>query len=64
MRVVSILLHPFIPDSSALLLATLGIEGEEMGLERARFGSAVGGGTIGTIEPMFPRVEREPAPAG
>jgi len=58
MRVVSILLHPFIPDASAHLLSTLGVEGAETGLERARFGSVVGGGgTIAMIEPMFPKVE-------
>jgi methionyl-tRNA synthetase len=56
LRSVSLLLHPFMPEKTALVLAALGHEGRD--LDGARFG-AVGGGTrIGELEPLFPRIEQ------
>lgn len=55
LRVVSVLLHPFVPDSSAKLLAALGEE--DLSLERARLGRAAGGARLGELPPLFPKVE-------
>ena len=58
LRVVSVLLLPFLPEKAERLLAALGAE--ERSLDRARFGAVGGGATLGELEPLFPRVEREP----
>jgi methionyl-tRNA synthetase len=60
LRVVSVLVHPFIPESAERLLSALGREG--MSLELARFGAVPGGATVGELAQLFPRVEAE-APA-
>jgi methionyl-tRNA synthetase len=60
LRVVSVLLHPFMPDSAERLLAALGRE--DLSLELARFGAVPGGATTGELAQLFPRVEAE-APA-
>src|ERR671923_2185830 len=60
LRVVSVLLHPFMPDSAERLLAALGRE--ELSFDLARFGAVPGGATIGELAQLFPRVEAE-APA-
>jgi methionyl-tRNA synthetase len=60
LRVVSVLLHPFMPESAERLLAALGRE--DLSLERARFGAVSGGATVGDVGQLFPRVEAE-APA-
>jgi methionyl-tRNA synthetase len=62
LRVVSVLLHPFIPTSAGRLLAALGQE--DLALEGARFGAAGGGATIGELAQLFPRVEPPEQPAG
>jgi methionyl-tRNA synthetase len=59
LRVVSILLAPFVPAASERLLAALG--SEERGLEAARFGAGSGGATISSLAPLFPRIERPAA---
>jgi methionyl-tRNA synthetase len=51
-RVVSILLHPWIPDASGKLLDALGID--ERGLPT--FGDWTGG-KVSKIDPLFPRIE-------
>jgi methionyl-tRNA synthetase len=56
LRVVSVMLHPFIPDSTAKLLAAIGQE--DHSFERARLGAVGGGGRVGKLEPLFPRIER------
>ncbi len=60
LRVVSVLLHPFMPSSSERLLAALGQE--DLGLERAELGAVEGGSRVGELGQLFPRVEAE-APA-
>ena len=62
LRVVSVLLHPFMPGSSERLLVALGQE--DRSLERARLGARGGGAQIGELGQLFPRVETpEPSPA-
>ena len=60
LRVVSVLLHAYLPESTARLLEALGQE--DTAIEAARFG-ALGGARIGELGQLFPRVEAE-APAG
>jgi methionyl-tRNA synthetase len=60
LRVVSVLLHPFIPESAERLLAALGRE--DLSIDLARFGAVPGGATVGELGQLFPRVEAE-APA-
>ena len=62
LRVVSVLVHPFMPEASSRLLEALGSGGDERTLETAGFGSRPGGPRIGELSPLFPRVERA-APA-
>jgi methionyl-tRNA synthetase len=62
LRVVSVLLHPFMPGSAERLLAALGQE--DRSLERARLGALGGGAEIGELGQLFPRVETpEPSAA-
>jgi methionyl-tRNA synthetase len=60
LRVVSVLVHPFLPESAERLLAALGRE--DLSLELARFGAVPGGATVGELGQLFPKVEAE-APA-
>ena len=55
LRVVSLLLVPFMPEATDKLLAALGHE--DRSLEAARFGSVGGGNRCEELEPLFPRVE-------
>ena len=55
LRVVSVLLHPFMPASTERLLAALGQE--DLSLDGARLGAAGGGARIGELGQLFPRVE-------
>ena len=55
LRVVSVLLHPFVPGSAEKLLAALGRE--DRSLETARFGALPGGAQIGELAQLFPKVE-------
>jgi methionyl-tRNA synthetase len=59
LRVVSVLLHPFMPESAERLLAALGRE--DLSLELAGFGAVSGGATIGELGQLFPRIEAEAA---
>jgi methionyl-tRNA synthetase len=52
LRVVSILLHPYLPNSTATLLQALG----EPSLELSGFGSRPGGQQVERIEPLFPKL--------
>jgi methionyl-tRNA synthetase len=54
LRVVSILLHPWIPDATDKLLAALGEERRD--IAAAQFGDW-GGGHVRKIDPLFPRVD-------
>jgi methionyl-tRNA synthetase len=55
LRVVSLLLVPFMPEATDKLLTALGHE--DRSLESARFGSVGGGARCDELEPLFPRVE-------
>src|SRR5918992_142352 len=62
LRVVSVLLHAFMPTSAERLLRALGRE--DLSLDGALFGAAEGGARIGEIGQLFPRVETpEPSAA-
>jgi methionyl-tRNA synthetase len=54
LRVVSVLLHPWIPDATDKLLAALGEDRRE--IAAATFGEW-GGGHVRKIDPLFPRVD-------
>jgi methionyl-tRNA synthetase len=60
LRVVSVLLQPFMPDSTERLLAAL--DHEDLSLDTARFGALPGGARCGELGQLFPKVEAE-APA-
>jgi methionyl-tRNA synthetase len=55
LRVVSLLLHPFMPESTDKLLSALG-QGDRA-LDSARFGGLGGGARVSPIPPLFPRIE-------
>src|SRR5215213_9342369 len=55
LRVVSVLLHPFIPGSAERLLAALGRD--DLSLDGARLGAVGGGASIAELGQLFPRVE-------
>jgi methionyl-tRNA synthetase len=55
LRVVSVLLHPFMPGSAERLLRALGQE--DLALERAQLGAVGGGASIEEVGQLFPRVE-------
>ena len=59
LRVVSVLLHPFLPDASARLREALGQE--DLSFDFAEFGRVGGGARVEELEPLFPRVERAEA---
>ena len=62
LRVVSVLLHPYVPESAERLLAALGRE--DRSIDGARFGSGAGGARIGELGQLFPKVEApEPSAA-
>jgi len=53
LRVVSVLLHPYLPSSAEKLLAALG-DGD-LSLPRARYGGAPGGARVQQLAPLFPK---------
>jgi methionyl-tRNA synthetase len=53
LRILTLLLHPYLPNSSATLLDALGQQG--LGLED--FGSRRGGGKVEKIGPLFPKLD-------
>jgi methionyl-tRNA synthetase len=57
LRVVSVLLHAFMPGSTERLLAALGRPG--LSLDDARFGAVAGGARVSDLGQLFPRVEAE-----
>jgi methionyl-tRNA synthetase len=62
LRVVSVLLHAFMPTSAERLLRALGRE--DLSLGGSRFGAVEGGAQIGELGQLFPRVETpEPSAA-
>jgi len=61
LRVVSLLVHPFIPDASRKLLAALGQDGTS--LDAASFGAVGGGARLGELAQLFPKIEEAAATA-
>src|SRR5215210_6234163 len=61
LRVVSVLLLPYMPAAAERLLAALGAG--ERSLDSARFGAVGGGARIGELGQLFPRVEPPEASA-
>jgi methionyl-tRNA synthetase len=61
LRTVSVLLHPFMPESAERLLTALGRE--DRSLASAHFGAVPGGARVGELGQLFPKVE-PPEPAG
>ncbi len=57
LRVVSILLNPFIPKSTLTLLEALGQADQSGDLSAARFGAGAGGNSVGELAPLFPKLE-------
>ncbi len=55
LRVVSVLLHPYMPDTTTRLLRALGQD--DLSLERAELGAVPGGAVVEKIAPLFPKVE-------
>jgi methionyl-tRNA synthetase len=55
LRVTTLLLHPYLPDSSVRLLDALGEP--ERGLAAAELGSHKGGQRIEKLPPLFPKLE-------
>jgi methionyl-tRNA synthetase len=55
LRVVSVLLHPYLPVSTERLLDVLGASDRD--LAAARFGAGAGQARrVGAIEPLFPKL--------
>ena len=61
LRVVSVLLHPWVPESAERLLTALGRE--DRSLDTAGFGQVGGGARIGDLGQLFPKVESPAASA-
>ncbi len=55
LRVVSVLLLPWMPETAERLLAALGTD--DRSLECARLGAHGGGSTVGEVGQLFPRIE-------
>ncbi|MGZ5337745.1 MAG: methionine--tRNA ligase [Solirubrobacterales bacterium] len=53
LRVTTLLLHPFVPETAETLLGTLGEEGREL----AELGSRGGGQRVEKLAPLFPKLE-------
>jgi methionyl-tRNA synthetase len=57
-RAVSVVLHPYMPATTTRLLEALGHTGDDaLSLEHAGAGAVEGGGAIGKLEPLFPKIE-------
>jgi methionyl-tRNA synthetase len=57
LRVVSVLLHPYIPHTTGKLLAALGAEGDAAELTSAEFGRGAGGQAVAELDPLYPKLE-------
>jgi methionyl-tRNA synthetase len=65
LRVASVLLEPVMPAKTAAMRAALGMAADaDLSLTGAvRFGQLIPGTPLGTLSPLFPRVEKPKAPA-
>src|SRR3954468_3745499 len=61
LRFVSVLVHPYMPDTSDRLLEALGQD--DLSYDGASFGARPGGARTGKLEPLFPRIEPPAAAA-
>jgi methionyl-tRNA synthetase len=61
LRFLSVLVHPYMPDSSERLLAALGQD--DLSYDGAAFGARPGGAGTGKLDPLFPRIEPPAAAA-
>jgi methionyl-tRNA synthetase len=60
LRVVTVLLYPYVPDSAGRLLEALGQRDPDApALDGARFGARAGGARIEPLPQLFPKVEPE-----
>jgi len=58
LRVVTVLLHPYLPQSTAKLMDALGhTDVDRFAIAAAAFGSAPAGTPIGELAPLFPKPE-------
>src|SRR5947208_12982760 len=58
LRVVTVLVYPYVPEAAERLLAALGREPKDaLSFEQASFGAVPGGAAILKLEPLFPKVE-------
>jgi methionyl-tRNA synthetase len=55
LRLISVLLHPYMPETTTRLLDALGQA--DVSLDGAMFGARPGGATLGELPPLFPKVE-------
>jgi methionyl-tRNA synthetase len=53
LRSLTVLLHPYMPETAGKLLAALGRP--ELALQQAGFGDQPGGGRVGPLPPLFPK---------
>jgi methionyl-tRNA synthetase len=60
-RRLAVLIQPVMPRASARVFGMLGLPGGEAGPEDLAWGRLQPGGPLGTIEPLFPRVEKNEA---
>ncbi|HEX8053992.1 MAG TPA: methionine--tRNA ligase [Thermoleophilaceae bacterium] len=56
LRVASVLVYPFMPESAERVLAALGQP--ELKLDHARIGAVPGGARVSELPPLFPRIEK------
>jgi methionyl-tRNA synthetase len=56
LRVVTVLLTPYVPETAATLTAALGQAGDGT-IEAARYGAVPGGQTVERVPPLFPKIE-------
>jgi methionyl-tRNA synthetase len=61
LRFVSVLVHPYMPESAGKLLEALGQD--ELSYEAASFGARPGGARVSELAPLFPRIEPPAAAA-
>jgi methionyl-tRNA synthetase len=54
LRVITVLLHPYIPDTAERLLAALGID--DRTLDGAGYGAHPGGNRVEAVPPLFPKI--------
>jgi len=55
LRVVSVLLHAYMPETTGRLLEALGQD--DLRLDGAKFGARGGGASAAKLAPLFPKVE-------